>query len=101
VEVALPLIGWVVDGKTVRAEPFTGNVRRLGRHHLDVATATVLPPLTNVRVRLTWAESGRASGDMYGKVTGEVGSLLRVHLTSVDPGDDLLLAAARAATETP
>jgi class 3 adenylate cyclase len=99
VEVALPLIGWVVEGKTVRAEPFTGDVRRLGRRHLDIASATVLPPLTNVRLRLTWAGSGRASGDLYGKVTGEVGGLVRIHLTSVDPGDDVLLAAARAAAE--
>lgn len=101
VDVELPLIGWVVEGKTVRAEPFTGTVHSLGRRHLDVATSTVLSPLTNVRLRLTWAESGRASGDLYGKVTGEVGGLLRIHLTSVDPGDDALLAAARAATETP
>jgi class 3 adenylate cyclase len=99
VDVTLPLIGWVVEGKTVRAEPFTGDVRRLGRRHLDVATATVLLPLTNVRLRLTWAGSGRASGDLYGKVTGEVGGLVRIHLTSVDPGDDMLLAAARAGTE--
>jgi hypothetical protein len=60
-----------------------------------------LPPLTNVRVRLTWAGSGRASGDLYGKVTGDVGGLLRIHLTSVDPGDEVLLEAARAAAETP
>jgi len=59
----------------------------------------VLSPLTNVRLRLTWAESGRASGDMYGKVTGDVGGLVRIHLTSVDPGDDVLLAAARSARE--
>jgi class 3 adenylate cyclase len=99
VEVALPLIGWVVEGKTIRAEPFTGDVRRLGRRHVDVASATVLAPMTNVRLRLTWASSGRASGDLYGKVTGDVGGLVRIHLTSVDPGDDVLLAAARAATE--
>ena len=77
----------------------TGEVRRLGRRHLDVANVAVLPPLTNVRLRLTWTSSGRASGDLYGKVTGEVGGLLRIHVTSVDPGDDILLEAARAATE--
>jgi class 3 adenylate cyclase len=101
VDVELPLIGWVVEGKTVRADPFTGTVRSLGRRYLDVATKTVLSPLTNVRLRLTWAESGRASGDMYGKVTGEMGGLVRIHLTSVDPGDDVLLMAARAGTEAP
>jgi class 3 adenylate cyclase len=101
VDVELPLIGWMVEGKTIRAERFTGTVRRLGQRHLDVATTTVLLPLTNVRLRLTWAGSGRASGDIYGKVTGEVGGLVRIHLTSVDPGDDALLAAARAATEMP
>jgi len=98
VAVTLPLVGWVIDDKRVRADSFTGEVRRLGRHHLDVA-APLLPPLTNVRLRLTWAGSGRASGDLYGKVTGEVAGLLRIHLTSVDPGDEQLLAAARGAAE--
>jgi class 3 adenylate cyclase len=99
VAVTLPLVGWIVEGKQVRADAFTGEVRRLGRRHLDVANVPVLAPLTNVRVRLTWTSFGRASGDLYGKVTGEVGGLLRIHLTSVSPGDEILLEAARAATE--
>jgi class 3 adenylate cyclase len=99
VAVAWPLVGWVVEGKQVRAEAFTGTVRRLGRRHLDVDGAAALPPLTNVRLRLTWAGAGRASGDLYGKVTGEVAGLLRIHLTSIDPGDERLLEAARAAME--
>jgi class 3 adenylate cyclase len=99
VAVTLPLVGWIVEGKQVRADAFTGEVRRLGRRHLDVANVPVLVPLTNVRVRLTWTSSGRASGDLYGKVTGEVGGLLRIHLTSVSPGDEVLLEAARTATE--
>jgi hypothetical protein len=52
-----------------------------------------------VRVRLTWAGSGRASGDVYGKVTGEAAGLVRIHLTSVDPGDATLLESARVAAE--
>ena len=99
VAVTLPLVGWIVEGKQIRADAFTGEVRRLGRRHLDVANVPVLAPLTNVRLRLTWTSSGRASGDLYGKVTGEVGGLLRIHLTSVNPGDEILLEAARAATE--
>lgn len=99
VAVTLPLVGWIVEGKQVRADAFTGEVRRLGRRHLDVANVPVLVPLTNVRVRLTGTSSGRASGDLYGKVTGEVGGLLRIHLTSVSPGDEILLEAARNATE--
>jgi class 3 adenylate cyclase len=99
VRVALPLVGWRVDDKRVQADAFTGEVRRLGQRHLDVATTAVLPPLTNVRLRLTWAGSGQASGDLYGKVTGEVGGLLRIHLTSVNPGDEVLLEAARSGRE--
>jgi class 3 adenylate cyclase len=99
VAVTLPLVGWIVEGKQVRADAFTGEVRCLGRRHLDVANVPVLAPLTNVRLRLTWTSSGRASGDLYGKVTGEVGGLLRIHLTSVNPGDEILLEAARAAAE--
>ncbi|HEV8471494.1 MAG TPA: adenylate/guanylate cyclase domain-containing protein [Methylomirabilota bacterium] len=99
VAVALPLVGWVIEGKQVHAESFTGEVRRLGRRYLDVALDAPLAPLTNVRVRLTWAGSGRASGDVYGKVTGEAAGLVRIHLTSVDPGDATLLESARVAAE--
>ena len=100
VAVALPLVGWVVEGKHVSAEAFTGEVRRLGRHYVDVALSDgTLPVLTNVRLRLTWTDSGGASGDLYGKITGESAGLLRIHLTSVDPGDAMLLEAARAGAE--
>jgi class 3 adenylate cyclase len=100
VSVALPLVGWVVEGKHVSAEAFTGEVRRLGRRYVDVALRDgSLPILTNVRLRLTWTDSGRASGDLYGKITAESAGLLRIHLTSVDPGDAALLEAARAGTE--
>jgi hypothetical protein len=61
--------------------------------------------LTNVRLRLTWGEPPRESGDVYGKVTGVVTRegrrLVRVHLTSVEPADQAVLAAARAGAAAP
>jgi adenylate cyclase len=90
-EVSLPLVGWIVDGKQVRAESFSGRVRRLAGRQLDADVETTLPPLTNVRLRLTWPELGRVSGDLWGKVTTETGGLVRIHLTSVDPADAAVL----------
>jgi len=90
-DVSLPLVGWVVDGKQVRTESFSGRVRRVAGRQLDVDVETPLPPLTNVRLRLTWPELGRVSGDLWGKVTTESGGRLRIHVTSVDPADAAVL----------
>ena len=90
-EVSLPLVGWIVDGKQVRAESFTGRVRRVAGRDLEVEAATPLPPLTNVRLRLTWPELGRLSGDLWGKVTTESAGRVRVVLTSIDPADAAVL----------
>jgi class 3 adenylate cyclase len=90
-DVSLPLVGWVVDGKQVRTESFSGRVRRLAGRQLDVDVEVPLPPLTNVRLRLTWPELGRVSGDLWGKVTTESGGRVRIHVTSVDPADAAVL----------
>jgi class 3 adenylate cyclase len=96
VAVALPLTGAVFEGKHVEGG-FTGAVRRLTRRWVEAALDVALPPLTNVRLRLTWPD-GRASGDVYGKVTGGEAGVTRIHLTSLDPADaariDVLLASA-------
>jgi len=90
-DVSLPLIGWVVDGKQVRTESFAGRVRHVAGRRLDVDVETPLPPLTNVRLRLTWPELGRVSGDLWGKVTTESGGRVAIHLTSIDPADAAVL----------
>jgi len=90
-DVSLPLVGWVVDGKQVRTESFSGRVRRLAGRQLDVDVEVALPPLTNVRLRLTWPELGRVSGDLWGKVTTESAGRVRIHVTSVDPADAVVL----------
>ena len=80
----------------MHADAFTGTVRRLGRRSLEVAVSTDLAALTNVRMRLTFPDLGRESGDVYGKVTGMVtgdgARLTRIHLTSVDAMDQAILA---------
>jgi class 3 adenylate cyclase len=95
-DVSLPLVGWVVDGKRVRSESFAGRVRRLGARHVDAELEASLAPLTNVRLRLTWPELDRVSGDLWGKVTGETSGRTRIHLTSVDPVDAAVLDRLRA-----
>ena len=97
VEVGLPLTGSVFDGKRVQGDSFSGTVRRLGRHRLDAALEVELAPLTNVRLRLVFPGVPEPSGDIYGKVTGEVTvgtqRLTRIHLTSVDPRDEKAIDA--------
>jgi class 3 adenylate cyclase len=86
-EVSLPLVGWIVDGKQVRADSFAGRVRRVSGRQLDVELETPLPTLTNVRLRVSFPDRGRVSGDLWGKTTHEAGGRTTVHLTSIDPAD--------------
>ncbi len=95
-EVALPLVGALIEDKRVHADAFTGTVRRLGRRSLEAVLDAELAPLTNVRLRLTYSAPAGESGDVYGKVTGAVvrdgARLTRIHLTSVDAADQAVLA---------
>jgi class 3 adenylate cyclase len=95
IEVRLPIAGSVVEDKRVRDEVFRGTVRRLGPRSLEAELDAELAALTNVRVRLTYASPVRESGDVYGKVTGTVtrdgAKLARIHLTSVDTMDQVVL----------
>jgi class 3 adenylate cyclase len=105
VEVDLRLVGAVVEDKRVHADAFRGTVRRLGRRSLEVAVDAELAALTNVRVRLTYPDPARESGDVYGKVTGVVTRdgtrLTRIHLTSVDAVDQAVLAQLREPPAAP
>jgi class 3 adenylate cyclase len=95
-DVALPVTGWRFEGKRVEGEPFAGTVRRLSRRWLEAALEQALPPLTNVRLRVTY-DDARRSDDLYGKVTGDVAradaGLTRIHLTSVGPADAAVIDA--------
>jgi class 3 adenylate cyclase len=95
-EVHLSVVGAIVQDKRVHADAFTGTVRRLGRRSLEVALSADLAALTNVRLKLTFPDPVRESGDVYGKVTGTVtrdgARLTRIHLTSVDAMDQAVLA---------
>jgi class 3 adenylate cyclase len=96
VEVDLPLVGAIIEDKRVHADAFTGAVRRLGRRSLEATVSADLAALTNVRLKLTFPDPARESGDVYGKVTGTVtregARLTRIHLTSVDAMDQAVLA---------
>ena len=94
VDVTLPLVCSVIDGKVVREDQLHGVVRRLGPRHLDASLDAPLPPLTNIRLRLTYPALGRESGDVYGKVAAgdDPGTLTRIRLTSVDAADQLVLS---------
>jgi len=97
VEVALPVVCAVIDGKVVRKETVSGIAVRLGMRQVDARLAAPLPPLTNVRLRLTYPGLGHDSGDLYGKVVSEAAAgagdrLTRIRFTSVDAIDQKIIA---------
>ncbi len=96
IEVHLPVVGAIIEDKRVHADAFTGAIRRLGLRSLEATVSTGLAALTNVRLKLTYPDLARESGDVYGKVTGTVTRdgvrLTRIHLTSVDAMDQAVLA---------
>jgi class 3 adenylate cyclase len=95
VDVALPLVCRVVEGKVVSEEAISGVVRRLGARRLGARLDSPLPPLTNVRLRMQYPGLGYDSGDLYGKVVREEQQdgerLTEIRLTSVDPADQRVL----------
>ncbi len=105
VAVTLPLRCWVIEGKSVRPEAINGEVVRLGAGRLDARLETQLPPLTNVRLRLSYPTLAQESADLYGKVmsAGEaVGQWsVRIGLTSVDAADQEILGSFLRATGSP
>jgi class 3 adenylate cyclase len=100
VAVAWPLRCWIVDGKIVREDGFDGEARRAGPLHVDARLPVPVPPLTNVRLRVRYADRGHESGDLWGKVVplpdGSDPTLTRVRLTAVDPADRKILEALAA-----
>jgi class 3 adenylate cyclase len=95
VDISLPLVCWVIDGKVVSKTEIAGVVLRLGMRQLDVHLDTPLQPLTNVRMRLRYPGLDHDSGDLYGKVLTEeqhngVG-VTRIRLTSVDAMDQKII----------
>ena len=95
VEVALPLMCWVIDGKVVSQTEIAGVVLRLGLRQFDVRLDTPLRPLTNVRMRLKYPVLADDSGDLYGKVLAEEQHngvcVTRIRLTSVDAMDQKII----------
>jgi class 3 adenylate cyclase len=93
VDVALPAVCWIIEGKVVRKETLSGVVVRLGMRQIDVRFGAPLAPLTNVRLRLTYPGLGHDSGDLYGKVVaGDTAALTRIRFTSVETIDQKIIA---------
>ena len=95
VAVELPLACWVIEGKLVSKDEITGVVRRLGRRRLDAHLSVPLPPLTNVRLKMTDPGLGHEFEDLYGKVVAAAdgdAALTRIRLTSVSAADERILA---------
>lgn len=95
IDVALPMTCRMIDDKVVGTEEITGTVLRLGMRQLAVCLATPLPPLTNVRLHLTYPMLGQTSGDIYGKVLAVEQQrgmdVTCIRLTSVDAVDQKIL----------
>lgn len=95
-EVALPLACRVIEGKVVRDEVVTGVARRVGLREVEARLERDVPPMTNVRFRITWMSLGHDSDDIYGKViateTRDGERLARIRLTSIDPIDQKIIA---------
>ncbi len=96
VEVTLPLVARVIDGKVVGEERLAGAVLRLGTRQLHVRLdGAAVPLLANVRLRLNYPGLGYDSGELYGKVVGheerESARVTLIRLTSVDPVDQKIL----------
>jgi len=83
--------GWLIEGKTVSPDAVSLRVVRLGRQRFELALATSLPPLANLRLRVRFPGAEHESEDIYAKVLASApmdgGQRARVHLTSVDPAD--------------
>jgi class 3 adenylate cyclase len=103
--VALPVVCWIIQGKTISPDAVRGQVVRLGRQVLEARLDAALDPLVNVRLRLSYPALAQESADLYGKVRpardGDP-TLVRIDLTSVDSADrdviDTLVQASRAAS---
>jgi class 3 adenylate cyclase len=94
VDIVLPMVCRVLDGKVISHESIPGVVVRLGRHQVEARLERRLPVLTNVRFRLQYPGLGVESGDVYGKVVAARdgdGVIHRIRLTSVDITDQKII----------
>ena len=91
IEVDLPGVCWVIEGKTVSQESRPVRVVRVSRRRFDLTLSAALAPLANVRLRVRYPGADAESRDLYAKVVAvEAGDGLhraRIHLTSVDEAD--------------
>jgi class 3 adenylate cyclase len=91
IDVDLPGVCWVIEGKTVSQESRPVRVVRVSRRRFDLTLSAALAPLANVRLRVRYPGADAESHDLYAKVVGvEAGHGVhraRVHLTSVDEAD--------------
>ena len=91
IDVDLPGVCWVIEGKTVSQESLPVRVVRISRRRLDLTLPTALTRLANVRLRVRYPGSDAESRDLYAKVVsveaGDGVHRVRVHLTSVDEAD--------------
>ena len=91
----LPVRIWTLEGKTIRAEAFEGQVLRLGPRRLVTRLGAPLAPLANVRLRLRFPALGQDSEEIYGKVVGiereQDSWVARITFTSIDTADQRIL----------
>jgi sigma-B regulation protein RsbU (phosphoserine phosphatase) len=99
VPASLPLMAWVIEGKTVAAEAVAGEVVALEPRRLQARLARPLAVQTNLRLKLRYPSLGQDSADLYAKVLAvkeaDGGPVHRLGLTSVDDADQAILDTLR------
>jgi adenylate cyclase len=90
----LPVSVTMLDGKQMGAATFEGALVAAGRASAALRTATALPPLSNLRLRIA-AAGGNA--EIYAKVTGTAAEgAVTLRFTSADPEATRLIEQALA-----
>jgi class 3 adenylate cyclase/CheY-like chemotaxis protein len=82
----IPVRCWRLEGKHVGGDVFDGQLTALSSNETELATASPLEALTNLKVRLLDAAGAEREGDLYVKVTTvAAGGPARLRFTAVPP----------------
>ena len=91
-----------IDGKNVSETPMPGLLVAISPKGADVQADEHVPPLTNLKLRLTNADGSEVMGDLYAKVVdGAAGAraTFSIRFTSMPPEVEILIKSRLAAAK--